>query len=507
MPVVVGIVFKRAGKVYYFDPDEIELAQGEKVIVKTSRGMEYGEVVAAPMEVPQEEITAPLKKVVRKASDEDHDQLTKNKQKEKEAYRTAEEKITKHNLPMKLIEVEFVFDGSKIIFYFTADGRVDFRDLVKDLASIFKTRIELRQIGVRDEAKMVGGLGPCGQRLCCTVFLGDFEPVSIKMAKEQDLPLNPLKISGVCGRLMCCLKYEYEAYVDFKKRAPRRGTRVKTEYGEARIVEYNVPKETIIAELESGQRVEMPLQTALQCTCGSKCCENKRPANADEERVELEDAEDVELLKELEANERKDSGRGGDKRKGKYSRPRRNYVVADDIIDENEGFIDTSLIEKETGADMSSRSNGNRADKVAKHDKHDKHDRNDRHDKRGKYDKFAKHPRSESAKDMSDHKNENGKLDNVPADSNNGANAKSGLGEHPVAEPVETVMDADIQETTEAGNGKNGAKNGSTHHHKKGKHGKHGKNGKPFKPPFKNKHHKNDKNDKNGDKGNSQPSS
>lgn len=271
MPTVVGVVFKRAGKVYYFDPDGIDLKTSDKVVVKTSRGMEFGEVVSSPTEVPDEEITTPLKKVLRKASAEDKEQLTKNKQKEKDAYKTAEEKIAKHGLQMKLIDVEYVFDGSKIIFYFTADGRVDFRELVKDLASVFKTRIELRQIGVRDEAKMVGGLGPCGQRLCCTVFLGDFEPVSIRMAKEQDLPLNPLKISGICGRLMCCLKYEYEAYVDFKKRAPKRGTRLTTEFGQARIVEFNVPKETVIAELESGQRIEMPLAEALQCGCKSKC--------------------------------------------------------------------------------------------------------------------------------------------------------------------------------------------------------------------------------------------
>jgi hypothetical protein len=353
---------------------------------------------------------------------------------------------------------------------------------------------------VRDEAKMVGGLGPCGQRLCCTVFLGDFEPVSIKMAKEQDLPLNPLKISGVCGRLMCCLKYEYEAYVDFKKRAPRRGTRVKTEYGEARIVDYNVPKETIIAELESGQRVEMPLQTALQCTCGSKCCENKRPASADEERVELEDAEDVELLKELEATERKESGRD-DKRKGRYSKAKRNYVVADEVIDENEGFIDTTLIDKESGTGRPSKPNGNGADGAARHEKHD------RYEKRGRNDKFAKHSRSEFTKGVSDTKNEHVGSDKNSADSNNGtndsANAKRAPEEHLVVEPIEMAVDADGQPTTVDGNGKNGAKNGSTHHHKKGKHAKHGKNGKPFKP-FKNKH---SKNDKNGGKDNSQPPS
>ena len=271
MPIVVGVVFKRAGKVYYFDPDGIDLKSGDKAIVKTSRGVEFGEVVSPPTEVADAEITAPLKKVVRKATDDDKEQLRKNKEKEKEAYRVADEKISKHRLPMKLIEVEHVFDGSKIIFYFTSDGRVDFRELVKDLASVFRTRIELRQIGVRDEAKMIGGLGPCGQRLCCTVFLGDFDPVSIRMAKEQDLPLNPLKISGICGRLMCCLKYEYDAYLDFKKRAPRRGTKLETEFGTAKIVDFSVPKETVILQLESGQRIEMSLADTQKCGCEGKC--------------------------------------------------------------------------------------------------------------------------------------------------------------------------------------------------------------------------------------------
>ncbi|MDI6716321.1 MAG: stage 0 sporulation family protein [Actinomycetota bacterium] len=293
MPIVVGVVFKRAGKVYYFDPDGIDLRSGEKVIVKTSRGTEFGEVVSPPMDVPEDDITAPLKKVIRRATEEDREQLKANKEKEEEAFKIAEEKIAKHGLPMKLIEVEYVFDRSKIIFYFTADGRVDFRELVKDLAAVFKTRIELRQIGVRDEAKMVGGLGPCGQRLCCTVFLGDFEPVSIRMAKEQDLPLNPLKISGICGRLMCCLKYEYEVYQDFKKRAPKRGTKVTTEWGIAKIVEFNVPKETVIAELESGQRLEMPLLRALTCVCNGECRPSSCNGDKDGNHLAVDAGEDA----------------------------------------------------------------------------------------------------------------------------------------------------------------------------------------------------------------------
>lgn len=208
MPSVVGVRFKRAGKVYYFDPAQIDLQKGDHVIVETARGLEYGEVVSPVREVQTEDVVAPLKAVIRKATPEDAIQLAENKNKEEEAFTVGVERIAAHGLQMKLVDVEHTFDGSKIIFYFTADGRVDFRELVKDLASIFRTRIELRQIGVRDEAKMLGGLGTCGRALCCSTFLGDFAPVSIKMAKEQNLSLNPGKISGLCGRLMCCLRYE-----------------------------------------------------------------------------------------------------------------------------------------------------------------------------------------------------------------------------------------------------------------------------------------------------------
>jgi len=217
---VVGVRFKKAGKIYYFDPGEVALAAGDHVIVETVRGMEYGEVVVGPKEVPEEGLVLPLKKVIRKATAEDALQVEENKRKAERAFDICLEKIASHGLPMKLIDVEYTFDGSKIIFYFTAEGRVDFRELVKDLASVFKTRIELRQIGVRDEAKMLGGLGPCGRPLCCATFLGDFEPVSIKMAKQQSLSLNPTKISGICGRLMCCLKFESEYYRDAKSGGP-----------------------------------------------------------------------------------------------------------------------------------------------------------------------------------------------------------------------------------------------------------------------------------------------
>lgn len=214
MAWVVGVRFKPAGKIYYFDSEDIEILAGEHVIVETIRGIEYGEVVLGKRELGEEHLVLPLKKVIRKANEEDEQKYTKNKEKEQSAIKACKEKIKLHDLPMHLIDVEYTFDMGKIIFYFTSEGRVDFRELVKDLAAIFKTRIELRQIGVRDEAKMLGGVGACGRNLCCHAFLGEFEPVSIRMAKEQNLSLNPAKISGICGRLMCCLKYESECYAE-----------------------------------------------------------------------------------------------------------------------------------------------------------------------------------------------------------------------------------------------------------------------------------------------------
>ncbi len=235
MVKVVGVRFKKAGKVYYFDPGNLDVEKDQNVIVETARGAEYGEVVVGIKEVKEEDVIQPLKQVIRIATEDDEKQMAENRKRATKAFNIALEKIEKHQLPMKLIDSEYTFDDSKLIFYFTADGRVDFRELVKDLAAVFKTRIELRQIGVRDEAKMLGGLGPCGRSLCCATFLGDFEPVSISMAKEQNLSLNPTKISGICGRLMCCLKYESDVYKEAKEELPSKGTLVKTEYGEAEV--------------------------------------------------------------------------------------------------------------------------------------------------------------------------------------------------------------------------------------------------------------------------------
>ena len=245
MATVIGVRFKKAGKVYYFDPDGVWPRPGDSVIVETTRGVEYGEVVTGSRTVNDAQIVSPLKKVVRIATPEDIQRAENNERREKEAFTICQEKIAKHKLDMKLVSVEYTFDNSKIIFYFTANGRVDFRDLVKDLASVFKIRIELRQIGVRDEAKMLGGLGACGRPICCGAFLGDFQPVSIKMAKEQNLSLNPTKISGQCGRLMCCLKYEQDNYDAVLKRLPRVGKDIVTPDGVGVITEINCIREKV----------------------------------------------------------------------------------------------------------------------------------------------------------------------------------------------------------------------------------------------------------------------
>ena len=250
MVKVVGIRFKSVGKIYYFDPDGISLKKGDSAIVETARGVEFGEVVLSNKEVTEEEIVAPLKKVLRRATEEDFKTMEDNKEKEKSAFVECAKKNAEHNLEMKLVDVEYTFDHNKILFYFTADGRVDFRELVRDLAAIFKTRIELRQIGVRDEAKMLGGLGVCGRPLCCSVYLGEFEPVSIKMAKEQSLSLNPTKISGTCGRLMCCLKNEQDAYEDLLRRTPAVGSIVSTPDGKGNVTNTNLLKSIITVSIE-----------------------------------------------------------------------------------------------------------------------------------------------------------------------------------------------------------------------------------------------------------------
>lgn len=261
---VIGVRFKKAGKIYYFDPLDYELNIDDYVIVETARGVEYGKVAIAMQEVDENDVVLPLKKIIRPAEEDDVDKVEENNQEAQKAFTIGAEKIGEHQLDMKLVDVEYTFDRNKIIFYFTAEGRVDFRNLVKDLASIFRTRIELRQIGVRDEAKMLGGIGPCGRMLCCSTFLGDFEPVSIKMAKDQNLSLNPSKISGLCGRLMCCLKYENDEYEEAKMLMPDIGTQVDTPEGPGKVVGLNLLERLLqVSLLEEDQVLEYTLEEIM----------------------------------------------------------------------------------------------------------------------------------------------------------------------------------------------------------------------------------------------------
>ena len=259
MTKVIGIRFRKAGKVYYFSPGENEIKTGDHVIVETARGVEYGYVVLGTHEVDDKKVIQPLKPVIRMATLADEETERRNKEKEKEAFKVCVEKIKKHNLSMKLIDTEYTFDNNKVLFYFTADGRIDFRELVKDLASVFKTRIELRQIGVRDETKIVGGIGICGRPLCCASYLSEFIPVSIKMAKEQNLFLNPSKISGICGRLLCCLSYEQENYDIFHSSCPRLGKRYQTNKGPMKVLRANMFRNSVALLTDTNEELELTL--------------------------------------------------------------------------------------------------------------------------------------------------------------------------------------------------------------------------------------------------------
>ena len=294
---VVGVRFKKAGKIYYFDPADMDIQKDSYVVVETARGVEFGECVIGIKEISEDDIVAPLKSVLRIATEEDINKHFKNKDKEKDAFEICLKKIQEHGLTMKLIDVEYTFDNNKVIFYFTADGRVDFRELVKDLAAIFKTRIELRQIGVRDEAKMLGGLGPCGRPMCCSTFLGDFASVSIKMAKEQNLSLNPTKISGICGRLMCCLNYEQSTYEDIRKRMPKVGSIVKTNEGTGEVFSNNIVKESVKVKLRKGEE-EILEEFKIE---GIELIKGHYEDSIDDDdiKLEIESEEDRKLIKDL----------------------------------------------------------------------------------------------------------------------------------------------------------------------------------------------------------------
>ena len=300
---VVGVKFKDAGKLYYFSPGKLHVEAGDNVIVETARGLEFGKVTMGVTKVNESELVAPLKNIIRIATEKDRKKHEENLAKKEEAMRLCQEKVDAHKLDMKLIDVEYTFYNSKIVFYFTADGRVDFRELVKDLAAIFRMRIELRQIGVRDEAKMLGGVGNCGRGLCCNTWLSDFEPVSIKMAKVQNLSLNPSKISGICGRLMCCLKFENEVYTHLKKGMPTVGERIKTPDGMAVVTDVNILENNIKTRLilEPGSKekdIEEKLSTELYSYRKEEIKRTSKKNNKKNNEDELENIEG-ELLQEI----------------------------------------------------------------------------------------------------------------------------------------------------------------------------------------------------------------
>lgn len=300
MRIVTGVRFKRPGKIYYFDPCDLNVEQGMHVIVDTAMGEEYGEVVIPKKEVEDDAVVEPLKKIIRITTDKDEKMHADFKAKEPEALKICEEKVQKHGLVMKLIDVEYKYDGSKLIFYFTAEGRIDFRELVKDLAAVFRTRIELRQIGVRDEVKRMGGNGMCGRELCCASFLGNFETVSIKMAKEQNISLNPSKISGNCGRLMCCLKYEQNVYEEKLARLPKIGAIVKTEDGTGEVCSVETLKEVIRVKFDDGEETFFKKYDAKDIVV-------IKDVIVDDDKIEAESEEDLEELRKLEKLEKNDA--------------------------------------------------------------------------------------------------------------------------------------------------------------------------------------------------------
>ena len=352
MSKIMGVQFQRNGKMYYFDANGVEAEPGSFVIVDTVHGLDLGEVVLSPREIETVPGTDSFRKVIRKATEQDIQHGRENRIKEREAFSICQKKIAEHKLEMKLVSVEYSFDGSKILFYFTANGRVDFRSLVKDLASVFKMRIELRQIGVRDEAKMLGGLGPCGRPICCGSFLSQFQPVSIKMAKEQNLSLNPTKISGVCGRLMCCLKYEQDHYEQTRKRMPKVGRMVSTPDGSGPVTELNIIKETVFVRLTNGDTSEIkeyPLESIARAQ------ENPTPeAKADSETADRSPKGNKPLRQEEKADKNEAGTDQEEKRNPNRNRNRgKNHQLGQPVKRENPNRNNqTETPKKETPAEQ-----------------------------------------------------------------------------------------------------------------------------------------------------------
>ncbi len=361
---VIGVRFRTAGKIYFFDPLQFQVKRGDHVIVETARGVEYGTVVCAPKEVEEDKVFQPLKAVLRVATERDDEQERANKKKEKEAFHICLEKIRKHNLEMKLIDAEYTFDNNKVLFYFTADGRIDFRELVKDLASVFKTRIELRQIGVRDETKILGGMGSCGRPLCCHTHLSEFIPVSIKMAKEQNLSLNPTKISGVCGRLMCCLKHEEETYEELNRNLPHVGDFVHCDDGaKGEVQSVNVLRQLVKVVIEVDDEKEIREYKADQLHFKRR---HKK------EKLEVHDKE-LEQLEELEKQEQQEKAEKSSKSQ------KQERLEKQDRFQRHERSERQDRPEKQQKADRAERQE--RQGRMPKHEKGERHPRAEKHEK------------------------------------------------------------------------------------------------------------------------------
>ena len=424
---IVGVRFQKAGKIYYFDPLDFELETAMHVIVETARGIEMGTVLIPPKDVEDDKVIQPLKPVIRVATDEDERVVEENKEKEKEAFAICKEKILQHGLEMKLVNAEYTFDSNKLLFYFTADGRIDFRELVKDLAAIFRTRIELRQIGVRDETKMMGGIGICGRELCCKSYLADFVPVSIKMAKEQNLSLNPTKISGVCGRLMCCLKNEQDTYEYLNSRLPSVGDIVTTQQGlKGEVVNVNVLRQLVKVVVDNGEEKELHEYPVDELQFRPK--RHKDVKITEEELKELEGLEDVvEEIAEERGEGRKDRGDRRDRGEGRSDRvERRDRDRGDrtdrsdrnDRGDRNDGSDRNDRGDKKDWGNRSDRNDRgdridqsdragqedrddrenriDRGDRSERGDRNDRSDRNDRGDRRDRRDKYRNRDRFDS---------------------------------------------------------------------------------------------------------------
>ena len=375
MVKIVGIRFRTAGKIYYFDPLDFELETAMHVIVETARGIEMGTVLIPPKEIEDDKVVSTLKPVIRIATDEDEKIISKNKDKEKEAFAICKEKIIKHGLEMKLVDAEYTFDNNKLLFYFTADGRIDFRDLVKDLAAVFRTRIELRQIGVRDETKMMGGIGICGRALCCSSYLSDFVPVSIKMAKEQNLSLNPTKISGVCGRLMCCLKYEQDTYEYLNSRLPAVGEKVNTPEGiVGEVKSISVLRQLVKVIIDNGDEKELREYTVDELKL--------KPRQRKDVKLTAEEIAELKGLEDNDSPETTDENRNqrSDRRRERNDRAERNErTERNERAERNDRADRSDRTERNDRADRSDRTERN--ERAERNDRADRSDRNDRNDR------------------------------------------------------------------------------------------------------------------------------